>query len=155
MKTKEIDVYISVLLMTCLVLVTFLQVVFRFALNLPLAWSEEVSRYTYILMVNLATSIAIKNKSMIKVEFLELFVKNKRVLSYVGKIVDFVCMLFTLFVAVYCIFPMQNAMEIGQVTPTLRLPVSVLYLLQMILYLLMTVRYFMQVFNLQGTEAAQ
>lgn len=155
MKTKEIDVYISVLLMTCLVLVTFLQVVFRFALNLPLAWSEEVSRYTYILMVNLATSIAIKNKSMIKVEFLELFVKNRKILSYVGKIVDLVCMLFTLFVAVYCIFPMQNAMEIGQVTPALRLPVSVLYLLQMVLYLLMTVRYFMQVFNLQGTVAAE
>ena len=155
MKTKEIDVYISVLLMTCLVLVTFLQVLFRFALNLPLAWSEEVSRYTYILMVNLATSIAIKNKSMIKVEFLELVVKNKKVVSYIGKIVDFFCMLFTLFVAVYCIFPLQNAMEIGQVTPALRLPVSVLYLLQMLLYLLMTVRYFMQVFNLQRTEAAQ
>ena len=149
MKTKEFDVCLSVFLLTCLVIVTFLQVVFRFLLNLPLAWSEEVSRYTYVFMVNLATSIAIKNKSMIKIEFLELIVKNEKILIFIGKIVDASCMFFTLFVAVYCIFPIQNAMRVGQVTPALRWPVSILYTVQMVLYLLMTVRYFMQLFNLQ------
>ena len=127
MKTKEIDMIISVLLLAILVLVTFSQVIFRFALNLPLAWSEELSRFTYIFMVGLATSIAIKNKTMIRIEFLELLIKNKKVSHITENIVNLLGMLFTLFVAIYSVFPLMNAFNVGQVSPALRLPVFFLY----------------------------
>ncbi|MEM9423576.1 MAG: TRAP transporter small permease [Spirochaetota bacterium] len=149
MKGKEIDVILSVVLLAILVLVTFLQVVFRFVLNLPLAWSEELSRFTYIFMVGLATSIAIKTRSMIKIEFLELFVKNPKTLNIIEKSVDLLAMLFTLFVAFFSIYPLMNAFSVGQVSPALRWPVGFLYATQMLLYLIMAVRYFMQLFHLQ------
>ncbi len=155
MKAKEIDMIISVLLLAILVLVTFSQVIFRFALNLPLAWSEELSRFTYIFMVGLATSIAIKNKTMIRIEFLELLIKNKKVSHITENIVNLLGMLFTLFVAIYSVFPLMNAFNVGQVSPALRLPVFFLYAIQALLYFLMAARYFMQLFSIQKDSKAK
>ena len=147
MKGKEIDVIIAVGLLAILVVLAFLQVVFRFVLNLPLAWSEEFLRFTYIFMVGLATSIAIKDTSMIRIEFLELFVKNEQILHVIEKAVSLVGLLFVLFVAVFSIFPLRNAFSIGQVSPALRVPVGALYAIQMLLYFVMAIRFFMNLFN--------
>ena len=149
MKSKEIDVIITVFLMSILVVLAFLQVVFRFVLNIALDWSEESLRFAYIFMVGLATSIAIKNRSMIRMEFLELLFKSERIHYFIEKMVCLIGFLFTFFVAVYSIVPLRNAFSVGQLSPALGMPVGILYGIQMLLYFVMAARYFMQLFNLQ------
>ena len=50
--------------------VALLQVFFRFVLNAPLVWSEEMARYLGIFMILLATSNALKRNALIGVDVL-------------------------------------------------------------------------------------
>ena len=55
---KPLEYYLTAVLFTLLILVCFLQVLFRFVLSLPLAWTEELSRYLFILLVYVGASAA-------------------------------------------------------------------------------------------------
>ena len=60
--------YISVFIIALMVVVVFLQVIFRFIIKSSLAWSEEMARYLLIWITFLGASIGIKRKSHIGVE---------------------------------------------------------------------------------------
>ena len=49
-KKKNFEYYLIVFLFTILIVVCFLQVLFRFVFNLPLAWTKELSRYVFIIL---------------------------------------------------------------------------------------------------------
>ena len=180
-KKIELDLLFGVLLLALLVCVTFLQVLFRFVFNLPLAWSEELSRFSYIFMVGLAASVAIRERSMLRIElFRSLLPKPykhpgdsgrpfaarlvKTALAKVAaqalgaahifleKLPELIGLLFTLFVAVHTLYPLANAFRVGQLSPALRLSVGILYAVQAALYLLMSIRYFVRLF---GPKASQ
>lgn len=53
-----------------MVVVVFLQVIFRFVLHSSLPWSEELARYLMVWISFLGASIGVKRKSHIGVEFL-------------------------------------------------------------------------------------
>ena len=55
-------------LLAVMVVVVFLQVIFRFIIRSSLPWSEELSRYVMVWIVFLGASIGIKRKSHIGVE---------------------------------------------------------------------------------------
>ena len=52
-------------LLLLLTAVIFVQVVFRFLLDLPLAWSEELSRYSFVWLTMLVAPICIRLKANI------------------------------------------------------------------------------------------
>lgn len=55
--------YIIAILAAILSVVVLLQVVFRYALNNPLHWTEEMARFLLIWIVLLGAAIGIKRKS--------------------------------------------------------------------------------------------
>jgi len=57
---KPFEFYFITVLFSLLITVCFLQVLFRLVLNLPLAWTEELSRYIFIILVYLGASVAAK-----------------------------------------------------------------------------------------------
>ncbi|WP_088007087.1 TRAP transporter small permease [Indiicoccus explosivorum] len=61
--------YILILLMTVLVVAVFMQVVFRFVIEQPLAWTEELGRYCLIWITFLGAGYAMATNSHIGVEF--------------------------------------------------------------------------------------
>ena len=177
-KKIELDLLFGVLLLALLVCVTFLQVLFRFVFNLPLAWSEELSRFSYIFMVGLAASVAIRERSMLRIElfrsllpkpnkhpgdsgrpFAARLVKTPQALGaahiFLEKLPELIGLLFTLFVAVYTLYPLVNAFRVGQLSPALRLPVGILYAVQAALYLLMSIRYFVRLFGPKASQGSQ
>jgi TRAP-type C4-dicarboxylate transport system permease small subunit len=52
-------------LLLLLTVTIFIQVVFRFLIDLPLAWSEEVSRYAFVWLTMVVAPICIRLKSNI------------------------------------------------------------------------------------------
>lgn len=55
---------------------TFMQVFFRFVLQAPLAWTDETARYAFIWMVFVGSAVAVKKRTHIRVDLLEIIVKN-------------------------------------------------------------------------------
>lgn len=66
-KSNIIEVIIA-LLAAVLSVIVLLQVVFRYVLNSPLAWTEEASRFLLIWIVLLGAAIGIKRKSHFTVD---------------------------------------------------------------------------------------
>jgi len=48
----------------------FLQVTFRFFLNIPLSWSEELARYLTVWMIFLGASLGVRNNKLIRLDIL-------------------------------------------------------------------------------------
>ena len=52
-------------------MVCFLQVLFRFVFNLPLAWTEELSRYVFIILIYCGASAAVLDNAHVRVELID------------------------------------------------------------------------------------
>ena len=56
-------------ILVALVTVTFAQVVFRYVLQAPLAWSEELARFLLMWMASLSAAYAVKTRSHFALHF--------------------------------------------------------------------------------------
>ncbi len=65
---KFVDIII-VILFTIIFSVVLLQIFFRYVLNSPLTWSEELSRYLFIWISFLGWTLATRHNTHIRVEF--------------------------------------------------------------------------------------
>jgi len=59
-------------------LATFTQVLFRFVFQSPLSWTDETARYAFIWMVFIGAAVAVKKNTHIRVDLLELAIKNEK-----------------------------------------------------------------------------
>lgn len=67
-RVNSLAEYAVCALLAVMVVVVFLQVVFRFVIRSSLPWSEELARYLMVWIVFLGASIGVKRKSHIGVE---------------------------------------------------------------------------------------
>ncbi len=142
MTIKKIDDVLVVILLINLTVITFLQVLFRFVFQAPLDWSEEVSRFTFIFLVYLASTITIRDKVTIRIEFIDTFLQKRKWLAYIHDIfINGICALFLFFMAYLCISLVKNAFFVKQVSPALGLPMWILYFLQGSLFALSGIQY--------------
>lgn len=56
--------------MCVLILVTFLQVLCRFVLKIPVSWSEEVARLSFVWMIFLGSALGVREGSHLSLEIL-------------------------------------------------------------------------------------
>ncbi|GHV52257.1 C4-dicarboxylate ABC transporter permease [Deltaproteobacteria bacterium] len=114
---------------TCMVILTFMQVVFRYAIAQPLAWSEELARYMFVWATYLGASVAFYENKHINATLFTDFIKSVRVKAGVMVIADILCLAF-LAVFVYQGFIVsQRVFNLGQFSPSLPwLPVGIIYL---------------------------
>jgi len=57
-------------ILVAIVLVTFIQVLFRYVFHLSLAWSEELARYLFLWLAALASAYAFKTRSHFALRFI-------------------------------------------------------------------------------------
>lgn len=114
------------LLMAAIVIVTFSQVVFRYALEHSLSWSEETARFLFMWLTMLGAAYAFKLKSHFALEFLTKRFNEqwKKILNTSIAIVLTVFFVFFIWKGFYLIF----TVAIDQVAPATQISVAIPYL---------------------------
>lgn len=141
---KKIDELISVALLAGLTVFAFTQVLFRFVLNLPLDWSEELIRYILIVLIYLSTVVTVREGTMIRVELIDFVIKGKakKVLDLV---INIVCMAFMIFLSYQTTFLVRNAFSVNQTSPALEIPLGIMYGMEGVMFALMALMFAKQI----------
>ncbi|MDQ0428782.1 TRAP-type C4-dicarboxylate transport system permease small subunit [Planomicrobium stackebrandtii] len=114
------------IIMGLLVTVVFLQVIFRFILNSPLAWTEELARYSLIWLTFLGAAYAMSTKAHIGMEFfVNLFGVSVRKALYIAA--TFASLLFFLLMVIEGYDLAMQGMS--QTSPVLRIPMGMIYMI--------------------------
>lgn len=123
---ENLEKTILCIFLSIMVVVMGVQVVARYIFNSSLSWSEELSRYLFIWSAFLSLPYTIKNGIALKIDqLLTLFSEDgKRVINIIGYILMLVFFTFMLFKATEVV---QIAINSGQRSPALGLP---MYLVQ-------------------------
>lgn len=123
---KEFEYYIITGAMLLLVLMGVLQILFRFVLNFSLSWTEELSRYLFILMVYTGASLALKRKKHVRVELIDIYVKSK-IKRWIFIFNDIVMIWLLLLVGYAGLKISITTYEMEQLSPALGLPMYLVY----------------------------
>lgn len=122
----NINKILIVVILSAMAIVVFLQVIFRYALHLPLFWTEEFARYCLVWASLLGAGIAFKRGEHIAVTlFTERFLPGKRSV-FVAFLVDsfiFVILVVMLWGGISLVM-----MTRFQASPALRIPMAIPYL---------------------------
>ncbi|MGY4688320.1 TRAP transporter small permease [Salibacterium sp. K-3] len=121
---NKIVKYVASTMFVVLAVLVFFQVITRFVINFPLAWSEEISRYLTIYIVFLGSALAVRNREHIAIDFLMDVVSaaKKRKLQFIVSIIS------TVFFIILCYYgTVLTFTVIGQLTPTLQFSIAWVY----------------------------
>lgn len=121
---RFVELLLFVLLLAMTVAV-FLQVLFRYALDAPLFWTEELARYLMIWIVYLGASVGLKRGAHVGFTYFVNLAGAKianwcYLISYTGVLAF--CVNFTYYGLVIVL------RNLTQVTPALQLPIGIVYM---------------------------
>ncbi|MCJ7689441.1 MAG: TRAP transporter small permease [Clostridiaceae bacterium] len=141
---KRIDDVIAVALLVGLTILTFMQVLFRFVFDFPLDWSEELIRYILVVLIYLSTVITIREDKMIRIELIDLIIKG-RVKKVLDLIINISSMAFMIFLTYQTKFLVGNAFSVNQTSPSMGIPLGIMYGIEGILFALMALMFIKQI----------
>ena len=132
---EEWTLFISV--MVALVAL-FVNVVLRYGFNYSLAWSEELVREVIIYTTFIGCSVAVKNRSMIKIDAsVQLLPKLKVSLTYFS---NFAIMIFAGMMIYYGTLMMMLQYRTQQKTIIMEIPLVILYAILPLMGVMMMIR---------------
>ncbi len=95
---EYLEISICVVLMSIMTLVIFAQVVFRYALNNSLSWSEELARFIFIWLIYLGVSYGCKQMKHLKIDA-ALYIFPKKLRPWIMIIGDICVLCFAAYIA--------------------------------------------------------
>ena len=136
---EHLEEYMVVILTSIMTILLFLQVLFRFVLNLPLAWVEEIRLYSMVWLCYFGCSLAIKKREHLKMEIITNFLrpKAKKVFDLISLVLFFA---FAVFVLYHVTLLTADILQRGQVTAVLEIPKWIPYAGVPVAFLLMLIR---------------
>lgn len=136
---EHLEEYMIAILTAIMTVLLFLQVLFRFVLNLPLAWVEEISLYSMVWLCYFGCSLAIKKREHLKMEIITNFLKPKakKIFDIISLVLFFA---FAIFVLYHVTLLTADILSRGQVTAVLEIPKWIPYAGVPVAFLLMLVR---------------
>lgn len=140
---------LSALILGSMTLFIFAQVVARYVLKMPLAWSEEGARFLFIWMTFIAGYVGSRKGQHIGVELIQNMFplpvkKGMQVFS------DLITSGFFMVVFYYCCT--QWGKFSAQISPALKLPMSAVYFGMMLGCFCMALNYFFDIFKVLGVK---
>lgn len=156
---KNLEKPIIVILFTMLILLCFLQIVFRSVLNLSLSWTEELARYTFIALVYISACAAVLRNAHVRVEIIDNLIPEK-IKPIVDSLVDIVFMIFMALIGYHGVHISLDAFSIEQLSPAMQIPMGLVYTIIPITFFATSIRLCQRIFmrhfksNKQETEAS-
>ncbi|GAA0433751.1 hypothetical protein GCM10008983_07910 [Lentibacillus halophilus] len=137
-----------------IVLLVFAQVVFRYVFNSSLGWSAELSRYVLIWLAWISVSLAIRKNAHIRVEVVKKLFSDRFKL-----IIEFIVLVlwvtFSVFLA-YLGFQFVKQVQLtGQTSPSIGIPMWIVYLVVPISGALMIMRLIQQFYFVFKTDPSE
>ena len=141
---EKLTSFVVIILLFGMLLVAWAHVFWRYVLESSLFWSEELLRYSLVWFALLSASVLYKRKGHLGIE---LFVKNlpKGVQHKISTVIIYIFLLLNL-VVTYQGFNILNDVH-DQLTPALRIPVSVPYASIPVSFLFMVVYGISEILN--------
>lgn len=136
---EKLELAISVVLMSLMTIIIFIQVIMRYVMKNSLSWSEELARYLFIWLIYIGISYGAKKMQHIKIEAsLKLFPKKVRpIIVIIG---DFLFFGFSLFIVYTSSIVVQRQIELGQVSPAMHIPIWIVYAAPLVGFVLTSIR---------------
>ena len=136
---NNLEKFICAILLSAMTVVIFLQIVLRLA-GLQLAWTEESGRYMFIWMIYISSAMAVKVRAHIKVDVLKVAF-GKKVSFWLDVLSNVMFFFFAVVFFYYSILTVNKlAFVRPQTSPTLHLPMWVVYFSIVAGFALMCVR---------------
>ena len=135
----NLEEFLLVLLLLGMAVIMGIQVFSRFALKASLSWTEELTRYLFIWAGFLSLSYCCKRCISIKIEqFVAQF--SRRTKAIIKVITHTVELVFFLYMIPYAFMYMMSAVESGQVSPALGMPMVYVQAAPFVSFLLVAFR---------------
>lgn len=136
------------------VLISNLQVIVRylFASTLSIPWSEELIRYSFIWMIYLGFSWALKEDAHLRVDILKIFLSQKaRKVQEI--LISSAIIIFSGFIGYHGLQIFLKQAAIGQTLPASGLPMSAVYFCFPFACFLVILRSFQRIYHVAKQEA--
>ena len=118
----------TILIITLLLMSVFvgLQVFMRYAMQASLSWSEEISRYLFIYLINIGISYGVKQDRHVSINaFVNIFsAKTKNIFLIIS---DSLFLIFSLIVVIHGVEVSRIICNFGQKSPAVGLPMWIVY----------------------------
>ena len=128
---NSIERKLIMIALVAMLIVTFTNVVLRFGFNSGLIWSEEFSIFVFIWLSWLGVSVGLNDKVHLRVELLNKALRKRRLFKTnesVEIVVSLIWLATTVVVAYNGMPVIEMQMRFGVVSPTMRLPMWIVYL---------------------------
>ncbi|KUO48805.1 MAG: hypothetical protein APF76_18160 [Desulfitibacter sp. BRH_c19] len=133
------DRYLCIILFGSMVMLACLQVLFRFVLNYSLDWTEELARYCFIASIYAGAALGVKDDQHIRVEAVNLLLP-KMAQKWLRFFADSIWLIFSIYIMIQGFEIYSVLLKSGQTSPTLRIPMGMVYGIIPIGFLLMSIR---------------
>lgn len=120
----SIDFVLTSVLMAIMVIITFIQVIYRYLLTTPLSWPEEIARWLLIWITFAGAAFGQKHGSFVSIDYFakRFFPGRLRLIDLFDRII--VIAFFTLFALSGYLY-LQQTIASGQLAPVTRLPAAI------------------------------
>lgn len=137
--SREPEGVIGVIFLGIMCLLVFLQVLFRYVIQLPLYWTEELARYLFIWVIYLGAVLCIPWNRHLRLEIaINLFPDKFR--GYIRKVGNVLFIVFAVILLVRSVGVLNYIISSHQVSPAVRLPMQYVYVSVPVCCVLMIVR---------------
>lgn len=140
---RPLEHYLCIGLFSALILMCFLQVLFRFVLNFSLSWTEELSRYFFIGLVYIGAGLGARQGLHVRVEIIDKYIPERFKKYYVLGL-NLLCSAACLVVVYNSIPIIKNSHRASQISAALQLPMWAVYLIIPIMFAIIAVKFLLR-----------
>ena len=148
-KFQQFNTLLVSVVLLLMVGVVFLQTFCRFVIFQSLSWSEELSRYLFVVIIVLGMNLAISKHLFVRIEIIDNYLKGKA--KMVMNVVRQLIMMFTNMIFVYSAYKLIIVSGY-QTSPAMGMPMSILYALIFVGYILNVVAGFFDLYDSYMTD---
>lgn len=137
---KNLEGSLMIALLILISLTMMAQIIMRYIFHASMSWPEEACRYMWIASTCFSLGYVTKNNSALKVDVV-MTILPKKISKFLGMIIDIFLLILHGYMTVYSFITMQMIIRSGQLSPAMRMPMWILYLILTVGFALGTFRY--------------